>query len=194
MPRPWFTLKPCGADFLSSAPQRQVGVFEISQPVARVWDALTADDTLSWCRALSEVSWTSPRPFGEGTTRTVRTPLGLLLLNEAYFRWEEGRRKSFYVTQASSPCSGDSPRTTCSRRHHASSCRFTWTVASEAPPAARPGAPLNAVITRSLFADTRRHFNADSQEDANGCASAPVPRNDAGPGSPDYAFLQAASA
>ena len=160
MARPWFTLKPCGADFLTSAPQRQVGVFEISQPVARVWEALTADDTLSWCRALSAVSWTSPRPFGEGTTRTVRTPLGALLLREVYFRWEEGRRKSFYASQATLPLFRRFAEDYLLEETSPSSCRFTWTVASEAPPAARPGAPVNAMITRSLFADTRRHFQA----------------------------------
>jgi hypothetical protein len=28
------------------------------------------------------------------------------------------------------------------------------------PPAARPGNPINAMVTRSLFRDTRRHFAA----------------------------------
>jgi hypothetical protein len=39
-----------------------------------------------------------------------------------------------------------------------SRCRFTWTVAFEAPAAARPGNPINRLITRSLFRDTRRNF------------------------------------
>src|SRR5436305_3480754 len=100
MRRPWFKLTPCGDDFLRSAPQRQVEVFEIAQPADQVWQALTAEDTLSWCRALAGVTWTSPRPFGEGTTRMVRAPLGALVLKEVYFRWQEGRRKSFYVSEA----------------------------------------------------------------------------------------------
>lgn len=160
MPRPWFVLRPCDAEFLTSAPRRQVGVFDISQPAPQVWDALTAADTLSWCRALSGVTWTSPRPFGEGTTRTVRTPLGLVVLKEVYFRWEEGRRKSFYISQASLPLFRRFAEDYLVEETSPSSCRFTWTVASEAPPAARPGAPVNAAITRSLFADTRRHFGA----------------------------------
>lgn len=160
MARPWFSLKSCGEEFLASAPQRQAAVLEIPRPAAQVWDALTADDTLSWCRALSGVTWTSPRPFGEGTTRTVRTPLGALLLKEVYFRWEEGRRKSFYVSQATLPLFRRFAEDYLVEETSPTSCRFTWTVASEAAPAGRPGAPLNARITRSLFADTRRHFNA----------------------------------
>lgn len=160
MARPWFSVRPCGEEFLASAPQRQVGVFEIPQPAQQVWEALTADDTLSWCRALSGVEWTSPRPFGEGTTRTVRTPLGVLLLREVYFRWEEGRRKSFYVSQATLPLFRRFAEDYLVEETSPTSCRFTWTVAGEAPPAARPGSPINAMVTRSLFSDTRRHFNA----------------------------------
>jgi hypothetical protein len=160
MPRPWFKLKPVDEQFLASAPQRQVAVFEIPQPAARVWEALTADDTLNWCRAISGVNWTSPRPFGEGTTRTVRTPLGALVLKEVYFRWEDGRRKSFYGSEATLPLFRRFAEDYLVEEVSPTSCRFTWTVASEAPPAARPGNPLNALITRSLFRDTRRHFGA----------------------------------
>jgi len=37
--RPWFKLTPCDEGFLESDPRRQVGVFDISQPAARVWEA-----------------------------------------------------------------------------------------------------------------------------------------------------------
>jgi hypothetical protein len=160
MRRPWFKLAVADEAFLTSAPQRQVAEIEIPQPADRVWGALTADDTLSWCRALAGVTWTSARPFGTGTTRTVRTPLGALLLREVYFRWEEGRRKSFYVAEATLPLFRRFAEDYLVEPLSESSCRFTWTVASEAPPAARPGNPLNAMITRSLFNDTRRYFGA----------------------------------
>ena len=163
MPRPWFKLQPCSEDFLGSGPGRQVGVFEVDQPAASVWEQLTSDDTLSWCRALSDVSWTSPRPFGQGTTRTVRTPLGVLVLKEVYFRWEEGHRKSFYVDQATLPLFRRFAEDYLVEEISPSSCRFTWIVASEPTPAARPGAALNGVIARRLFADTARHFNARLQ-------------------------------
>lgn len=160
MARPWFKLRESGEGFLSSAPQRQVGVFEIPQPAQSVWEALTADDTLHWCRALAGVTWTSARPFGVGTTRMVRTPLNVMVLKEVYFRWEEGRRKSFYIREATMPLFRRFAEDYLVEETSPSSCRFTWTVASEAPPAARPGNPLGALITRSLFTDTRRHFGA----------------------------------
>ena len=158
MKRPWFNLKPCDESFLSSAPSRMSDTMEIAKPAEAVWADLTSDDTLSWCRMLSDVTWTSPRPFGEGTTRAVRTPLGMLALNEVYFRWEEGRRKSFYVAEASAPLFRTFAEDYLVEPVSPSSCRFTWTVAFDAPPAARPGNPINRSITRSLFSDTRRHF------------------------------------
>ncbi len=160
MARPWFKLKRADEQFLSTAPHRQEDVFEIPQPAASVWAALTADDALSWCRALAGVTWTSPRPFGMGTTRMVRTPLGALLLKEVYFGWEEGRRKSFYVSEATLPLFRRFAEDCLIEEVSPTSCRFTWTVANEVPPAARPGNPINAMITRSLFRDTRRHFGA----------------------------------
>jgi len=58
-------------------------------------NALTvADGALSFCRALHGARWTSPRPFGIGTTRTMVTALGLGV-QTTFFRWEEGRRYSF---------------------------------------------------------------------------------------------------
>jgi hypothetical protein len=155
-----FKLKTADEDFQRSAPQRQVAVFEIPQPADRVWTALTSDDTLSWCRALAGVTWTSPRPFGVGTTRTVTARPRALALKEVYFRWDEGRRNSFYVSEATLPLFRRFAEDYLIEEISPSRCRFTWTVASEAPLAARPGSPINSLITRSLFRDTRRYFEA----------------------------------
>ena len=160
MARPFFKLSECDEAFLASAPNRQVGVFEIPHPAERVWSALTADGTLSWCRALSSVTWTSPRPFGVGTTRMVKTPLGALVLKETYFIWEEGRRKAFHVSEASMPLFRRFAEDYVVEETSPTTCRFTWTVASEVPSAAKPGNPINGLITKSLFNDTKRHFGA----------------------------------
>lgn len=157
MKRPWFKLTPGDESFLDSPPERMADTMEIARPAESVWAELTSDETLSWCRMLSGVTWTSPRPFGPGTTRTVRTPLGIAL-KEVYFRWEDGRRKSFYVAEATAPLFRIFAEDYLVEETSPSSCRFTWTVAFEAPPAARPGNPVNRLITRSLFRDTRRHF------------------------------------
>jgi hypothetical protein len=146
--------------FFDTAPFRLGDTFAIARPAADVWADLTADDTLRWCRLIKGVEWTTPRPFAVGTTRVVRALGGAVVLGERYFRWEEGRRKSFYVSEATLPLFRCFAEDYLVEELSPSSCRFTWTVASEAPPAARPGNPVNALVTRSLFRDTRRHFGA----------------------------------
>jgi hypothetical protein len=69
--RPWFKAEPVDETFFDAAPQRLGETFEIPRPAADVWAELTADNPLSWCRILDRIEWTSPRPFGVGTTRTV---------------------------------------------------------------------------------------------------------------------------
>lgn len=54
-----------------------------------------------WIPAIRHVEWTSPKPFGVGTTRTVRlTPTTVF---EHFFRWEPGSRFSFYVVAHRAP-------------------------------------------------------------------------------------------
>lgn len=133
---------------------------DIPLPPDRIWADLTSDDTLAWCRLISRATWTSARPFGVGTTRTVRLRLGLLTVDERYFRWEEARRQSFYVYQATLPLFRRFAEDYVIEETSPGSGRLTWTIAAEPYPATRPGAPVNALLARSLFGDTRRHFGA----------------------------------
>src|ERR1700761_7956451 len=93
---PWFKCEPVDETFLESAPMKLRASFEIAKPAAEVWAELPADDALPWCRILDDVSWTSPRPFGVGTTREVKALHGANRLREHYFLWEEGRGPSLY--------------------------------------------------------------------------------------------------
>jgi hypothetical protein len=160
MRRHWSALQPVDEGFFDDAPQRYVAAIDIPLSAERVWADLTSDAALAWCRMLTSITWTSPRPFGVGTTRTARVGRGALTINERFFRWEEGRRKSFYVVEASLPLFRRLGEDYLVEETSATTCQFTWTLAAEPRPAARPGAPVNALLARSLFRDTRRHFGA----------------------------------
>jgi hypothetical protein len=153
-----FTLQPADETFFQLAPSREATTFEIPRPAAEVWAELTRDNTLDWCRMLTGATWTSPRPFGVGTTRTIGVAGGALRIDEQFFRWEEGRRKSFFVTSASLPVFKRFAEDYLVEETGPAACRFTWVVASQPSAAGRPGSPLNKLVTRSLFADTRKHF------------------------------------
>ena len=154
------TLPPVDAGFFESAPERLVGRFEIARPAAEVWAELTSDHPLEWCKAIDDITWTTPRPFGEGTTRTVKSLKGASVFEERFFRWEEGRRKSFYVERTSNPMVRRFAEDYLVEPTGESSCTFTWVVAFESRPWARPFGPVNRRILGSLFRDTREHFGA----------------------------------
>jgi Polyketide cyclase / dehydrase and lipid transport len=158
--RPWFKNQPVDESFFDSAPVRLSDTFEVARPAADVWAELTADDALWWCRIIDELKWTSPRPFGVSTTRTIKSLKGANVINEHFFRWDEGRRKSFYVIDASAPLFTRFAEDYLVEPGSDGSCRFTWTIAYESRPSMRPGTPVNNRLLRTLFTDTRKHYGA----------------------------------
>lgn len=160
MAGPWFRCEAADESFFESAPMRLRGVFETGLPAAEVWAELTSERPLHWCRILSEVSWTSPRPFGVGTTRAVKALWGASLLRERYFRWEEGRRHSFAVEETTNPMIRRLAEDYLVEPSGGGGSRFTWSIAVEPRAWARPANPLNRRILLSLFHDTDRHFGA----------------------------------
>lgn len=158
MALPWFDCEPVDADFFDAAPVRLVGRFQVPQPAAAVWEELTADHTLAWCRILDDVVWTSPRPYGVGTTRTAKALKGANVLEERFFRWEEGRRKSFTVLRSTSPLFKRFAEDYLVEPRGEDACTFTWTVAYAPRALARPALPVNKRLLATLFADTARHY------------------------------------
>lgn len=156
--RPWFVCESIEEDFFDRAPVQLRETFDAPRPASEVWDELTSDNPFGWCRILQSITWTSPRPFGVGTTRTVRSLGGTSVLKERFFRWEEGRRQSLYALESSTPmfrrfAEDHLVEPTCEE-----SCAFTWTIAVEPKPGARIANPVNRWILGTLFRDTRRHF------------------------------------
>lgn len=151
MPR----LEPFDVDFFDSAPQRRSYVLDLPVSPERVWRGLSASNPLWWCRLLSSVEYTSPRPFGVGTTRTAAL-LGVLRLREVFIRWEEGRRQSFLVDRANLPVFRRFGEDYLVERS-AEGSRLTWTFAYES--GLKVGDRLNVLVFDSLVADTRRHFS-----------------------------------
>lgn len=96
----WYPLEPADEDFLASAPHVFTYQKRFAAPPQTVWDSLTSDESIAaWGSTLKSVTWTSPRPFGVGTTREVAPPVGPRM-RERYFLWEDGRRHSFAVYES----------------------------------------------------------------------------------------------
>ncbi|RDH78865.1 SRPBCC family protein [Mycolicibacterium moriokaense] len=99
----WYSLESADADFFASAPHVFTYQKRFAAPPAKVWEQLTSDDSIAaWGPAVKDVTWTSPRPFGVGTTREVLAPGGAIM-RERFFRWEEGKRHSFASYESTLP-------------------------------------------------------------------------------------------
>ncbi|MBP2324433.1 uncharacterized protein YndB with AHSA1/START domain [Kibdelosporangium banguiense] len=100
----WYPLTRSDDEFFRTARFRFDHEVVIPAPAERVWQVLTADDALvSWARGITGAQWTSPRPFGAGTTRTVTVGHGAAALREYFYRWEPSHRMTFTATAASRP-------------------------------------------------------------------------------------------
>ena len=108
------------------------------------------------------MTWTSPRPFGVGTTREVDSLWGTNLLRERYFLWdEEARHHSFYVEETTSPLFKSLAEDYLVEPRGEGACRFTWTVAVRPTAVGRPGTPVSRAILKTLFSDTARFYGLD---------------------------------
>jgi hypothetical protein len=99
----WYPLESADAEFLGSAPHVFRYQKKFTATPEQVWDSLTSEESLAaWGPSIKKVTWTSPRPFGVGTTRDVVAPGGATM-RERYFRWDEGHRHSFAVYASTLP-------------------------------------------------------------------------------------------
>ena len=96
---------PVDLGYFDTAPIRVVVSQAIAATPAEVFACL--EDGAAWPRwvsAIRSVDWTSPLPFGLGTTRTVYMKGGLVV-EERFFVWEPGQRMAFHFVRANAPVS-----------------------------------------------------------------------------------------
>lgn len=125
-----FTLRPVDATFLDTAPWRWTHDAVISASPEEVFKVLCdADAWPRWFAEMKHLRWTTPRPFGPGTQRTVVMNSGLVI-DEHFFIWEEGRRYAFYSTTLNRP-GLKALAEDYILDDHPQGCRFTYKVAVE---------------------------------------------------------------
>lgn len=96
------SLRTVGAAYLDTAPVRETLRQAIPASAAETFRSLEdAQSWPEWLDPIEAVTWTSPRPFGIGTTRDVRGKAGTI--SELFFDWDDGHRMSFHFTSASVP-------------------------------------------------------------------------------------------
>lgn len=156
----WFPLEPCDETFFDTAPHVYRYPMHLPVPPERVWASLTSPNSVAdWTPLLRSITWTSP--LGVGATRTVVLPLAAVTVHEYFFRWEEGRRYSFYATQADRPLLSRLAEDYLVEPE-GTGTRFTWTFAVEGNRASRLPLrllhPGNALVFRRMAYGARSYF------------------------------------
>lgn len=103
-----------------------------------------AEDWQQWLDL--NVEWTSPEPFGPGTTRTVRS--GPLVADETFTEWEPGSQMSFYFSRSSVPLFRQFAES-YTVRPRPEGCTLTWQVGIRPTLLGRLIAPLVIMKLRS---------------------------------------------
>jgi ribosome-associated toxin RatA of RatAB toxin-antitoxin module len=112
----------------AAMPERFVHEVELPCSAEALFDVLEDPDSWPrWAPGIGHVAWTSPRPFGVGTTRTV-TFWGGTQVFETFTEWSRGEVMSFTftgVTQEIWRSFGERYEVT---PLDAGRCRLRWTV------------------------------------------------------------------
>lgn len=159
----WHRLLPCDESYFEQAPYVYRYPVDLPVPPATVWASLTSDRSMAdWGLGIHSLRWTSPRPFGVGTTREVVLPGRVMAVRERFFRWEEGRRKSFCGTETNRPVVARFAEDYLVEPGPLGA-RFTWTIAFEPvrrslAPVFSLAAPLNRLAFRSVPYRAKAHF------------------------------------
>jgi hypothetical protein len=96
-----YAMRPTDDSFYDTAPVRFDNRIDVPVGAAVVWHILEdAQSWTVWAGVIDAVEWTSPKPFGLGTTRTVTMAKGAMIGWERFIAWEPGRRMGFCFTEA----------------------------------------------------------------------------------------------
>jgi len=148
-----FTCRAMDLSFIESAPHRFVNEVEINASPERVFEVFEDGESWpNWCPDLIKVEWTSPKPFGVGSTRTVT--LKTMTVYEHFIAWDPGKRFTFYLTAINRPIA----RAFCEDYRletlDKGKTKFTYTVAYEPRLLLKLAGPIGKRIMGNMFRDT----------------------------------------
>ena len=132
------TMYPCervDQGWIKTAPFRFSNSVDLAITPEQLFEVLAdAEAWPKWAKVITRVTWTSPQPYGVGTTRTVDM-LGGLVGDEEFLAWEPNRYLAFrFNTCSNKAVSAFAEEYTVVETP--GGCRLTWT--ESAPPSLRP--------------------------------------------------------
>ena len=142
----WHSLTPTDDTFFDTAALVSTHVVDVPVPVEDLWAALAADDAVvGWGLGATSMRWLTPRPFGVDTVREV-TLAGAVKVRERFYRWDENKRMTFFVSECNRPGITSFAEDYVAEST-ASGSRLTWVVAVHP---SRTPAPLRPLLGKAL--------------------------------------------
>lgn len=138
--------------FIEKAKVKEVNTVVLPASAERVFAIFRDGDAWpNWFGGMDKVEWTSPEPFGVGTTRSVW--LGPLRVDELFFDWVDDRRFAFHFSGTSLPFVKTLVEEYVLEPLGDDRCCFTYTVAYD------PAFPLSLTgpVGRAALARTFRN-------------------------------------
>jgi carbon monoxide dehydrogenase subunit G len=122
---------PCervGIDFVDTARYQFVSTVDLAITPEQLFEVLAEADSWSrWATAVANVTWTSPQPYGVGTTRTV-TMRGGAVNDAEFLAWEPFSHMAFRLNQSTTKGLAAFVED-YQVQETPSGCHLTWTVA-----------------------------------------------------------------
>jgi len=157
------TMYPCERvelSFIQSAPFRFSNSVDLAITPEQLFEVLAdADSWPRWAKVITKVTWTSPEPYGVGTTRVVDMRGGLTG-DEEFLAWEPYT----YVAFRFNSCSNKAVAAFAEEYRVVETpggCRLTWTMAQKPNGPARfglvLGGPLMNLSFKWFLANLRRY-------------------------------------
>jgi len=147
------TMYPCERvelDFIKTAPFRFSNSVELAITPEQVFEVLAdADAWPRWAKVITNVTWTSPEPYGVGTTRTVGMRGGIIG-DEEFLAWEPNRYLAFRFNSSSNKAVAAFAEEYTVVETPAG-CRLTWTLAQKPAGPARWGLALGRPLLNLSF-------------------------------------------
>ena len=150
-----FSCTPVNLDWFDQAKYVFVAEEVIDATPSQIFDCFEdAHAWTVWAGAITKVEWTSPKPFGVGTTRTVYM-MGGLTGYETFIAWERGKRMAFCFTDASKPNVESFAEDYLVEDLGNGQCKVTWRMAMQPKGLGAAFMPATAFIMRIMV---RRMF------------------------------------
>ena len=147
-----------GLEFFKTAPACFEATVDVAATPEQIFEVFEdAHAWTVWALPIQNVEWTSPKPFGVGTTRTV-SMMGGLVGEEEFIAWESGKRMAFRFARCSVGTIKAFAEDYTVTELGADRCRVRWVMAMEPAGFSRVTMPLFAPIMRLSLGWMLRRF------------------------------------